>query len=135
MSGLSVLEVQKAIYAELNGDVSLGALVSGVFDRVREGTQFPYVVLGEAEAQHWQTVSHSGQEVSALVHVFSREGGRKECMEIMEQVYALLHEAELVLSGFSLIFMRFDGSDLELERDGLTYHGRMQFRLLVQAES
>jgi hypothetical protein len=44
---LPALAVQRAIYRTLAEDDELQSLVSGVFDDVPEGTEFPYVVIGE----------------------------------------------------------------------------------------
>ena len=46
----SMWELQKAIYAQLNGDSALGGLVTGIYDYVPEGSNSPYVVIGDMKS-------------------------------------------------------------------------------------
>ena len=39
--------LQERIYSTLNGDSTLGALITGVFDGVPDGQTLPIVVIGE----------------------------------------------------------------------------------------
>ena len=39
-------ELQEALYSRLNGDSTLGALITGVFDAVPDDTALPIVIIG-----------------------------------------------------------------------------------------
>ncbi|MDE3017264.1 MAG: DUF3168 domain-containing protein [Pseudomonadota bacterium] len=133
MANFSHLPLQEAVYAALTGDATLMALVSGVFDRPPEGTAFPYVTLGESTGSDWSSAATVGMEHHFTLHVWSREGGRKQSASIMERLHTLLHQANLSITGQTLVMMVFSASEIVLENDGWTYHGKMQFHALLQA--
>lgn len=133
MPGFSHLPLQQAIYQALSGDAALSAMVSGIFDRPPQGGDFPYVTLGESTIADRSTIATSGTEHLVTLHVWSREGGRAETATIMDRIYALLHHAGLSVTGQTFIVSRFVSSRLLLEEDGFTYHGAMQFQILLEA--
>lgn len=132
MSAYGLKEIQQGIYATLNGDTTLGAMITGVYDRVKQKTDYPYVVIGDASAQDWSTKTTKGLQSLSRVHVYSRKGGRKQALEIMSRIYELLHEGSPTISGHMLVQSRHESSDIRLENDGQTYHGELSFRLLSQ---
>jgi hypothetical protein len=134
MSAFGQLELQKAVYAALSADTTLATLVTGVYDYVNSEAVFPYVVLGGGSNRDHSTKTTAGAEISFALHVYSREGGHKETLSIMERLHAVLHQAALSLTGHTLILMRFDGSDVARLSDGLTYHGAMRFRALTESD-
>jgi hypothetical protein len=71
---LPALAVQRAIYRTLAEDDELQSLVSGVFDDVPEGTEFPYVVIGEGTLLPDNYLTGFGREVRVTLHVWSRTG-------------------------------------------------------------
>lgn len=133
MSGFSQFEVQKAIYQVLTSDTALMNSISGVFDQVPEGSLFPYVSIGQSYSRDWSTKSSSGAQIVVTLHVFSKQGGKKQALTIMERLHTLLHQGNLSLSGHVLIMMRFEYSDVVLEDDGSTYQGIIRFRALTEA--
>lgn len=131
--GLSgVWELQKAIFSILDGDGTLSGLVSGVYDHVAENTDFPYVSIGECVAGDWSFVTTSGLSAAVAIHVWSRGGGRKESLNILARVYDLLHEAAPSVEGYAVIMFRFASSEVLLETDGITYHGIINFKVLLE---
>jgi hypothetical protein len=133
MSNFSHLSLQKAVYQHLSGDTALMALVEGVYDRPPQGSAYPYITLGDIAVADWSTKTTEGFETLLTLQVWSRGGGRKEAALVAERVYALLHRANLSVSGHALVFLRFAAGDIELLDDGVTYHGRLRFRALLQA--
>ena len=129
---LSLLDVQKALYAKLNGDATLSAMITGVYDRVKDGTPFPYVVLGDAVMEDMATQTAAMQRVQVQIEVFSRNGGRKEALEIANRVQLLLHEGSLSISGHTLIEMRVSQASSERLSDGMTYQATLWTELWVQ---
>lgn len=133
MSGFSHLSLQQSIYQALTGDATLIGLVAGVFDRPPQGGAFPYITLGESAITDRSTKATTGTDHLVTLHIWSREGGRTETATIMERIYVLLHHAALTVSGQTCILSRFAASKLLLEEDGFTYHGSMQFQILLEA--
>jgi hypothetical protein len=135
MADFSHFTLQGAIVNACAGDGELMAIVTGVYDRPPQGTLFPYITLGEMTGSDWSTKTTTGMEYAIALHVWSREGGRKEAAAIMESLHALFHQANLTVDGQSLVMLRFVSSGISLESDGWTYHGVMQFHALLQADN
>ncbi len=132
MAGFSQFELQKAIYQTLVNDATLTTLVQGIYDQVPEGTPFPYITIGETACRDWSTKTSSGAQITVTLHVFSRYGGKKQAIDIMQRVHTLLHQGNLSLTGHLLVLMRFESSQITLEDDGSTYQGVIRLRALTE---
>lgn len=135
MGAFSHYELQKAIYQALTGDAALMALVAGIFDRVTEGTAYPYVTIGESAGRDWSTKTTKGVQYLLSLHVWSRGGGRKQAADIMDRIHTVLHDASLAATGHALVLLRFVASEIDLQDDGLTYHGTMRLKALAESTS
>ncbi len=127
--------LQQAIYSALTASAPLKAYIGDparVFDDVPPGTDFPYLTLGQGTVTDWSTSSDVGFEHRLTLHAWSRYGGRREVKEIMSQVHALLHDANLALVDHTLINLRFVFSDVFRDPDGRTYHGVMRYRAVTE---
>jgi hypothetical protein len=131
MSTLTHNALQSALYSTLSGDTALSGMVTGIFDRPAQNTNFPYITIGESMCSDWSSKTHSGTKHELEINVWSREGGRKNTASIMERVYTLLHSQNISISGQSLVFMRFMASNITLENDGWTYHGILRLHALM----
>ena len=135
MATFSHFALQKAIYQQLTGDDTLMGLVTGLFDRPVQGTAFPYITIGDSIGLDWSNAAAGGMEHKFIVHIWSREGGRKEAARIMERIHALLHQQNPAVEDNSVLLLRFVSSAIVLENDGWTYHGQMHFHALLQSQS
>jgi hypothetical protein len=126
-------ELQKAIYQLLTGDTTLMALVTGIYDRPPQGTTYPYILLGVAQSEDWSTKTTSGSEHELCIRAWSREGGSRQAALIMERVHGVLHGASPAVAGQAVALMRYSGSDMALQNDGVTLLGTMRFRVLLEA--
>lgn len=134
MSGFNHYATLAAIHGVLSGDGALGDMIGGVFDFVPARTAYPYVVLGDVRSTDASTVAATIRRVELSLHVYSRARGRKEAGDIMARIHALLHDTTPAVEGGACVDMRVANSELRLERDGLTYHGRMRVTAIVQGE-
>ena len=134
MGNFSHYPLQQAIYQKLTGDATLMALITGVFDRTPQDTNFPYISIGESAAHDWSNLGTTGTAHVLTLHVWSREGGRKQAAQIMERLYTLLHQGTLTVSGQSFVSMHFTASDIGMESDGWTYQAKMHFSVLLQSD-
>ena len=125
-------ELQKAIFTTLSGNVQgISAVNVPVFDDVPEGTEYPYVVIGEETAANNGTKTLDGIEHTLTIHAWSRYRGRREIKEIMQSVYENLHNTDISVSGASLVNIRQEFNTTLAETDGITRHGVMRFRAVV----
>lgn len=123
--------LQKAIYEKLLGNSQLVAVVGGIFDNPPQGEIFPFITLGDVSAGDVSSLESSIAEYRIGIDVWSREAGHKQTADIMDLVYATLHQSSITVSGKSFVSMRFVSSSIQLEDDGWTYHGSMGLSVIL----
>lgn len=131
MSNPSKNELQIGIFNALNGFAPLTALAP-VFDFVDENQNYPYVEIGDNTSTDFDTATSRGFDSTIVIHTWAVQNGRKASWQIMDQIYAALHEVEFPMSGQVVIVCREEFSNLALDPDGATYHGVQRFRALIQ---
>ena len=105
--------LQSAIYSTLNSDNNLtSTLGASVFDDVTEGTDTPFVTIGEDTASEYDTKDLDGTETTINIDVWSEYKGSKECKQIMDRIHDLLHDSSISVTGFNLVNLRFEFSDI-----------------------
>lgn len=125
------LLIQKTIRDALIGDSKISNAVTDVFDFVPDKTVFPYITVGDDTAVDWGAKDFDGMDYTINIHTWSRARGRKECKDIMFEVYRVLHLNDLNISGFKTVLCRFDFAESSLDPDGQTYHGVQRFKVIV----
>lgn len=128
---LPALAVQRAIYRTLTEDTELQSLVSGVFDDVPEGTEFPYVVIGECTLIPDNYLTGFGREVRVTLHVWSRYRGFAEALAIADRVCQLLDHQPLEVDGWEHIATRLDFMETLHDPDPSLRHVPIQFSVIV----
>ena len=124
--------LQSIIYSTLNGDNTITSTYgAGVYDEPLEGATYPFVRIGEETAVDYSTKDVVGGEYIINIHVWSQYKGSKETKQIMDRIHDLLHDSSLSVTGFNLINLRFDFSDIMIDPDGITRHGVMRFRAII----
>ena len=123
--------LQIAIYNALNVSAITSTLSCGVYDEVIECNSSPFITLGEENSLDYSTKDLDGTDVTINLHIWSRYKGSKETKEIMDKIHDLLHNSNLSVSGFNLINLRFEFSDILRDPDGVTRHGVMRFRAII----
>lgn len=131
MAGDYSSQFQSALYAKLSGDATLMGMVSAIYDHVPETAIFPYISMGEIDARDSSTFGKDGQIMTATLHIWSRQRGRKEAQQIMARIHDLLHKGTLNVSGAEFAGSYYDFSAVILDGDGLTYHGIARYRAIV----
>lgn len=124
--------VQFAIYDALANNAQVQSLVNGVYDNVpEESVTYPYITIGEAIHNEFDTDTELGNDVSVVIHSWSDHRGRKEVKEIQNAVYQALNRTELTTTGYNFISSDFVTSQTFVESDGKTRHGVQEFRILL----
>lgn len=124
---------QQAIFTALNGNIT-----ATVYDDVpilpngQPLTNFPYVVIGNDTFVPWDTDDTVGGEMTITLHIWSRAAGFKECKAIMGEIYAILHRAQLTVTGYNLVDCLCEFSETMTDADGETRHGVARYRLTIQ---
>lgn len=131
MSADSSWPLQQAIFTALTGDATLMAMITGVHDHVPQGAAFPYVTIGESSARAWGAAGVDGIETTIIIHVWSRKRGHSEVKLVLAEVYRVLHDADLTVSGHVLVRLRFGFTQSIRDNDGATYHGIARYTALT----
>lgn len=126
------LALQKTIYQTLTGNADLASCVSGVFDKVPQRTVYPYIYIDSWLSEDWSSVTTEGLQHDISLHIWSRQGGKAECVEIIHKIHGLLHLADLTITAHKLILLRCVSTQTELMQDGITYRGVMRLFALTQ---
>ena len=131
----AALELQKAIFAALQGDAALAALLGGprIYDRTASDAAFPYVTFGRTSAYDWSTGTEIGTEHLFTLHVWSKAKGKKETLDIMQRIEADLHDSPLAMAGWRLVNLRREFAETRFDEDQSVYHGLIRFRAMVEA--
>ncbi|MGC4025155.1 MAG: DUF3168 domain-containing protein [Mesorhizobium sp.] len=131
----AAIELQKAVFAVLQGDATLIGMLGGakVYDHTKSDVAFPYVTFGRTSFYDWSTGTEIGTEHLFTLHVWSKANGKKETLDIMQRLEALLHDKPLTMSGFRLVNLRQEFAETRFDEDQSVYHGLIRFRAVVEA--
>lgn len=136
-----LLAAQQGIYTRLAAYTALTDVLGAVkvYDHVPQGTDAPYVVIGDDSTSELDTKTENGWDISLFIHCWDfKKSGRKSVKTLMSHVYDALHKAEssIAITGFSLTMIRcetqqsFQEQALEGAGDHY-YHGVQVFRILI----
>ncbi len=120
--------VQSAIYSKLDTD-----LTYDIYDEVpQETSTFPYITVGEDVHTTIDTDTELMNQVSIVIHTWSRYAGRAQTKQIQSDIYNSLHRANLSFSGYNFINIAQVSSESFMDSDGQTRHGTQTFNLLIE---
>lgn len=107
-----------------------------VYDDMPEQAPYPYVVMGEMTARDWSDKFEPGQEVYSTKHVWSQYSGRKEAVDMGDGILQALSKSPLDLApNFRAVLQGLDMNELIIDIDGITRHGILRHRYLIEEVS
>lgn len=127
--------LQQAIFAALSDDTALRSALGApgrIHDHVPRGAAFPYVAFASLSARDWSTGDAEGEEHTLVLHVWSREKGKREAETIAAAIRARLHDAALALDGYRLVNLRHVATETRREPDGLATRGIIRLRAVTE---
>lgn len=126
------LDMQKAIVHRLKNTAGVTALVAQrVFDQVPPNTAFPYISYGPDQVFSDDVDCITAYEISVQIDIWSRAVGQPEMKRIAGAVRASLHDAEFNLDDHALVLIEHRTTRYLDDPDGLSHHGVLEFRALV----
>jgi Protein of unknown function (DUF3168) len=128
-------KLQKAIYAHLATDTALTGLLGGakIYDRPAESAALPYVTLGITRAFDASTSSETAHEHLFTAHAWSRQGGRKDALSLMQAVRTRLENLGPIHDGMRIVSLRFQSEDVAYNEQVAAYQGTLRFRAMTEA--
>lgn len=135
MTAVDVLgPLQSALYARLSGDATLATMVTGIFDGTPEGTAYPYVDLGEAIETPRNALSEFGAESVVVLHVWSRQRGYNEGLEIANRLRQLLDHQPLTIADQHVVSVQHEQTQTLRDPDPKIRHIPVRFRVTTEQE-
>ena len=136
MAEVASWALQRGVYQALAGSVDLTTLLGGVrvYDDAPQSAPYPFITLGQSAVRDWSTGSEDGAEHNLTLHVWSRSGGKKQVLEILEAIRAVLHDQPLMLADHHLVNLRHEFSEARLDPDGDTFHGIVRYRAVTEPD-
>ena len=123
--------LQSALYTALNVSAITDTLSCDVVDEPESNQSYPFIAIGDDRADDYSTKDLDGADYQVNIGIWSQYKGAKECKQIMDKIHDLLHDSSISVSGFNLINMRLEYSDILRDPDGVTRHGVMRFRVII----
>ena len=124
-------EVQITLYNMLTGDVTLMALITGVYDFVPDNKAFSFVTIGEADWSDRGSQTTEGYTGTITINTWTQARGRATAHAIMAEIDRIIHNASASISGWSSLSLRRDFSTILVEDDAVTFHGVQRFKILI----
>ncbi len=126
-------ELQKLIFERLKAVPAITAFVgTRVYDNVPPNTEFPYISFGSHDFVPDDADCIFSGEHTFILDVWSRKPGRVEAKQIVDEVRRALRLYEADMGLYGLVQMDIDFGDVIMDGDGLTAHGRVQLRALIE---
>ena len=133
--------LQKVLFARLNGDATLAALLGSsvsdvrIVDQPREGMPYPYVRIGDHLSIPDNDHTSFGREVTETLHVWTKKRGNASGQDIAARIVALLdHQTEtlsalLAVEGHKVVTIRAEFDQALTDPDPEIRHHVLRFRV------
>lgn len=136
-------DLQTLVYNTLQADVALAALLpdavdvnhggKAIYDRAPEGEPFPRITFGPSDVVPEDYECITAREETLEIDIWSRhDGGYKEAKKIADTVKDALHEQDFEPDNHALVEMHVTGIRHFRDPDGLTSHGVVTLRALIE---
>jgi hypothetical protein len=127
------LDLQKAVIDALKASSGMEPWVADrIYTAAPASPVFPYVTIGPAEETSTPYECIDGFELSLQLDVWTRTMGYTDTKQIAAEIRSALHDAELVLDDFGTVLVEHEVTRFLTEKDGLTRHGVVMIRALVE---
>lgn len=126
-------DIQTAVYTLLDGDATLGGLVTGVFaPRAPEDQTKPYVVIGEAYATARNSHDRYGRRTSATIHVWDDQPTLTRITSILNRITQLLDHQSLTVSNQDVVLVHHEFEQVMGDPDPDIQHGVIRLAITTE---
>lgn len=91
-----------------------------VYNEVPTGATYPHVQISKASETPWHTLGGASTGIGwkniIRIHVFSRQKGDREALQIHERIVALLNFQPLTVTGFSSATVEYEQGRMLVEQ-------------------
>lgn len=126
------LEIQKAIFKALNDDKTLNKKITGVFDFVPQEKKYPYVSIGADSFSDFGSHTFDGLDGFVIIDSWTQGETSRELVKMIQaDVYRILHNSDLAVTGFCVIKIVREFVETVLDPDGQTHHGIERYSIIL----
>lgn len=129
------LPLQDALIKALRAEGVLPIVGERVYDQVQSKPTYPYVSLGDGQVLPDKAECIDGVEVSLQIDVWSRGVGYVEAKQIGAAIIEVLDDQPLTVDGFNVTVFELSDAQYLRDPDGLTRHGAITFRALLESST
>lgn len=126
--------IQQGLFEALTG---IGLTVYDVMPQLSDGgsiATYPCVTIGTIVLAPWDTKERLGFDFIARIHSYSRSTSMREGKGIQSSIYQRLHRGVIAVTGYRLVDLLRETSDVMRLADG-SFHGVCEFRGLIDSTS
>lgn len=124
--------LKNAVVTALAADTTLAAMVNGIYDNVLADAKFPFVAVDNITAKNENSRTTSGFAAGINIRAHSRARTSQEVSNITAEIRRVVLAATLSPAGCSVSAVREDGGAIARASDGVTWHGNINFAVLLQ---
>lgn len=125
--------LQKLMYDRLIGFPPVTTFVgTRVFDKVPADTDFPYIAFGAHDFVPNDAECIFSGEHTFMLDVWSRKPGRVEAKQIVDEIRRAFRRYHADMGQYGLVLIDVDFAEVVMDPDGLTAHGRVQVRAIIE---
>ncbi len=135
MSSNAQWAVQKAIQAALDADPVLGSFLGSpvrLYDDTPPQPQFPFATWDRARIVPIKADRAGALEHRLILKIWSRYGGRRESLDILQAVRTVLDDAALVLDGHALVSLSTTFADVFRIRSTHVFEAILSLRAVTE---
>lgn len=125
--------LQESVHQVLASNAILLTELGGpkIYDDAPDEADYPYLSIGETAARLWYD-ENSGVEHEFTLHVWAREGGRKQLWRIMNLAHDALTDQDLPLEGRAIVNLTQEHAETRKQRDGESFQGLLRYRVVTE---
>lgn len=128
------LALQTEVYTKLIAHMPLTTLLGGelVFDDLPPKKKPPYIVFGDSTHNDWSTGSENGMEHFIALNIWSRQNGRKQVLQISDEISSALVSVNPEIDGHYLVNLTHEITEVKRDKDTGYFTASVTFRAVTE---
>lgn len=124
-----IINTQKAVYALLSAN-----LEPAIYDFVPDNAILPYITIGDAVLNKKALIGKSLFEIDLRIHAYDQAKGRKNLLEIGQNIFELLDNQFLDVENFEHFETSLISQTVELVDGGEKYFLSADYKIILGEE-
>lgn len=125
--------IERQMVKKLKDNSTFLSLVpGGVHSYIPEKPSYPYVRIGDALEQKFNTFGRNGRETEIKLYVFSTKQTDEEVLDIVSAADDLLDDSTLSLTGWTPILISWESTQIIIEQDMKSRYAVVTYRIISQ---